>query len=212
MLEVWGWACAIVGAFLSVPQVIRLLRERTSAGLSVRTWQLNVAISLGWTLHGLRSGYANMLASNAIMAALAIAVLVMIQRDRSLSARTAWAFPILAFGVLTGMELLTTPLLFGLVILIPQLYAQVSQTIELVRAPDLSGLSTTFFAVGAVLPTMWFLWGVGAGDVSVLVTAAATALVCWFNLAWLLARTQGLVQHPGTAQPAAPAPEPACQS
>ena len=55
----WGWACAVAGTALSVPQVVRLLSTGTSAGVSPLLWQLNVANGIGWTAHGLASGHAN---------------------------------------------------------------------------------------------------------------------------------------------------------
>lgn len=193
VLEIWGWACAVVGAVFSVPQVLRLLRSGTSAGLSLRAWQLNTAVALGWTLHGIRAGYWNMFASNAVIAVLSLLTIAMIRRDRALSLRTAWLLPAAATGVLFGMEYLTTPLLLGVVVLLPQLFAQGSQSAELIREPDLSGVSTTFIALNALLPAMWFVWGLGAGDASVLLTAGAMTLITAFNLGWLLARNLRLV-------------------
>lgn len=193
MLLLWGWACAVVGSVFTVPQVVRLLKSRTSAGIALITWQCNTAAALAWTTHGVRAGYWNMIVPNAIIAGLSILVVGMIQVDRRLPAHRVWPFALALTAVLLGFEFFALPVVFGIACLIPQAGGQLSQSIELVREPDLRGVSASFIVLTAVVPMMWWLWGLGAGDASVLVSSTVNSLVALFNVTWLTARRRGLV-------------------
>ena len=51
-VELIGWAAAVVGTLLGVPQVYRLARTRTVAGLSMPAWQAILALHIAWIYHG----------------------------------------------------------------------------------------------------------------------------------------------------------------
>lgn len=84
---------------LSVPQVVRLLVGRTSAGVSLLLWQLLLGAGIGWTIHGVVSGHLNLVVPNVISVLLSTAVLAMIARDRRLPAGRVWP---LGLAVATG--------------------------------------------------------------------------------------------------------------
>ena len=44
-----GWAAALVGTVLGLPQMIRLARTRNIEGLSMPAWQLILGLNIGWT-------------------------------------------------------------------------------------------------------------------------------------------------------------------
>ena len=74
LLDVWGWVCAVAGPVVSIPQVARLLRSRTSAGLSLLMWQLNIACAVAWSFHGLRADAPNIVAPNVLLGVAAVLV------------------------------------------------------------------------------------------------------------------------------------------
>ncbi|HMS38306.1 MAG TPA: SemiSWEET family transporter, partial [Arachnia sp.] len=53
MIEVFGWVAATIGLAVGVPQLFRILRSASSAGVSLRLWQLNAATSASWAVHGI---------------------------------------------------------------------------------------------------------------------------------------------------------------
>lgn len=196
VVEIYGWACAIVGSVGSLPQVIRLLRSQTTAGLALVMWQLTAAASLGWVLHGVRGGWWNMIVPNAMIGIWAMLVIAMVQRDRGLPHAKAWP-PVLAVaGVLFAVELFTNPTLFGVAVLMPLAVGQLGQSRDLVVAADITGVAPLTVLLNAAIPTMWLVWGIAAGDAAVVICSAVLGLVALFNLVWFALRTGGRVRVP----------------
>ena len=54
-----GWVAAALAATVAIPQVIKLLRNRTTAGISLTAWRLTLAANVAWTGHGFVAGHAN---------------------------------------------------------------------------------------------------------------------------------------------------------
>lgn len=55
-VDIVGWSATVLGTILGVPQLVRLLRTRSVAGLSLIAWQATLSINIGWTVHGLLIG------------------------------------------------------------------------------------------------------------------------------------------------------------
>lgn len=47
MIEAFGWVAAALGVASSLPQLVRILRSGTSAGVSLTLWQLMAASTAG---------------------------------------------------------------------------------------------------------------------------------------------------------------------
>ena len=184
----WGWACAVVGTAGALPQIIRLLRSGTSAGVSLFMWQLNVGVGIGWTAHGLATGHLNVTVPNALVTSLAAATLVLIQRDRGLGFAQVWGLGLGVGALAIGLELLAPPELFGAMITIPLLSGLIGQARDLVRAPDLAGVSPGFLWLFFVIQAMWGVWGQAAGDISIIITSHAAAVLALVNIGLYLVR------------------------
>lgn len=196
----WGWACAVVGSALSVPQVVHLLATRTSAGVSPLLWQLNVANGIGWTAHGLISGHLNVTVPNALSGLLAALVLLLVQRDRRLPLLGTWALP-LAVGLVGVLVALLAPAGgFGVFAVVPLAIGFGDQTRDLLTSPDISGVSPVFVFGALVVQVMWWTWAQMAGDLSIFICASAIGLICLLNAAlWLLRHTGRLRPRVRTA-------------
>jgi uncharacterized protein with PQ loop repeat len=192
-LFVWGWVCAAAGTITSVPQATRLLRSKTSAGLSLTMWQLNVACSLGWVLHGLRGDWWNITVPNAIMAATAGLIVQLIIADRGLKAARVWPLVVAVFAALASIEIFGNPVLFGIAVVIPLAGGMLTQSRDLVREPDIAGLSASATIGVCAIQFMWLAWGIGMGDMSIVICATLLGAVSSFNLAWFILRTRGVV-------------------
>lgn len=186
----WGWACAVAGTALSVPQVVRLLSTGTSAGVSPLLWQLNVANGIGWTAHGLASGHANVVVPNSLSGLLAALVLLLVQRDRRLPVLRTWLLP-LAVGLLGVLVVAVAPEGgFGVFAVFPLAIGFGAQTGDLVSSPDIDGVSPVFVVGALVVQAMWWSWAFLVGDLSILICATVIGLVCALNVAlWLLRRS-----------------------
>jgi len=190
---IWGWVCAAAGTIASVPQAVRLLRSRTSAGLSLTMWQFNVACSVAWVLHGLRGGWWNITVPNAIMGATAALIVQLIVADRGLSLARVWPLIVAVFAALAAIEIFGNPVGFGIAIVLPLAFGMLTQSRDLVREPDIAGLSASTIVGVCALQFMWLAWGVGMGDLSIVICATTLGAVSTFNLVWFALRTRGVI-------------------
>ena len=68
-VHILGWAAALLASCVAVPQVVRLFRTGTTAGVSVTAWRLVLAANLSWTAHGVWTGHPNVWLPNLIFMA-----------------------------------------------------------------------------------------------------------------------------------------------
>lgn len=191
LVEIWGWVCGIASGLSALPQLSRLLKARTSAGLSLLSWQLNAGVLWGWTAHGVLTMRHNLIWSNLFLACSMSAVVALIVQDRRLSWARSLA-PLLAlFAALLVIEWNFGEVVFGLVVVGPGAFALVAQFVDLLRRPDLSGVSLPALAVNAAVQIMWFSWANLAGDRAVQLVSTCIGLCALANVAAYLGRWRG---------------------
>ena len=187
-----GWVAALVGTVLGLPQMIRLARTRNIEGLSLPAWQLILGLNIGWTSHGVILGQLNLILPNVLGLVSTLPILFLMSRelDRPLPR-------VLVPGILLGIGMIATDIIFGtavygLVALWPAFFANIGQTLELVRSPRVAGVSP-FFLIGGVLnQALWLWWGVLVNDAGTMITATTTLGITGVNLVWWLMRRLGL--------------------
>lgn len=74
----------------------------------------------------------------------------------------------------------------------PGIGSTVGQTIELVRAPHVRGLSALFMVLAFVNQALWTTWAFLIGDPGSVITAVTMSLLTGANLVWYGARRLGL--------------------
>lgn len=188
MIELLGWVAAALGVGSSVPQYLRVLRQRSSAGVSLQLWQVSAASTAAWASHGFLTSAPQMQLPNVALSLVSLAIVVFIVRDR----KQPMVLPILVIVVLAAalisVELLAGALWFGIVVMIPQLYGQLTQTRALIVSDDLRGVSMGFLAIFLLVQALWFGFGVAAPDWSLIVCAGAMCVIASANLAIYLFR------------------------
>lgn len=193
LVDVWGWTCAVVGSFISLPQVLRLLRAHTSAGISLLMWQLSCAASVAWVFHGLRGDWWNITIPNALIVVTGVLIMNVVISDRHLDPVRTWGLVAAVAAALVAVEYLTTPALFGAAVLIPLAIGMLGQTRDLLRAPNLGGVSGVYLGLVALIQYMWLSWGIAVGDVSIVICATVLGVISGFNLVWFVLRDRGRV-------------------
>ncbi|MHA6512113.1 PQ-loop domain-containing transporter [Tessaracoccus sp. Z1128] len=188
MIEVFGWVAAAIGVASNLPQLIRILRARTSAGVSLRLWQISAATTGAWMVHGFLVQKGQMQWPNLLMSLLGLVIVVFVLRDRKQAVAPQLVLPVVLAAALSGSELLFGAMAFGLVIAVPQLYGQVSQLREMVSAPDLSGVSVGYLSIMLVVQVMWFIFGLYTFDWALIICAGAMTAVCSINLTVFIVR------------------------
>ena len=192
-LEIWGWACAAVGSMLAVPQFIKLVRDRDTAGMSLVLWQLNVAIAIGWTAHGWRYGWWNMVVPNAISGVLAVLVLLLIRQSRRLSLVGTYGLGLAVGLVCVAVDVVGGSAAFAVAVLVPLLVGQFDQLRALLFDHDISGVSFGFLLITLALQVMWGSWAFLAQETSAMITASALSPGAIASVAWFLLRKRGRV-------------------
>lgn len=192
LIELVGWAAALVGTVLGLPQVVRLVRTRSVDGMSLPAWQAILCLNVGWAIHGVLIGQLNMILPNVLGLVSTLPILVLMARElhRPL-------FGVLLPGIAGAAAMITVDLVlgtaaYGLVALIPALLANIGQSIELVRAPLVDGVSPVFLAGGVLNQLLWLSWGLLVNDAGTFITASVTLGLTGFNLAWWTLRRFGL--------------------
>ena len=203
-LDVLGWVAACTGMVSGLPQLVRLLRERTSAGVSLPMWQLNVAALYAWSCHGFHIGQFSLLLSNLLLAVTSTAVVVMICRDRGQSVLLKLVPPLLLSAFLFGViDLLLGPLIYGLVAVVPLAVGQVSQFLDLRNSADISGVSGGFLAVNLLVQALWLVWALLMREHAVTAASTVMTTLTGINTAYYLWRViPGRGQGASMEQPA----------
>ncbi|HSN43526.1 MAG TPA: hypothetical protein VLR88_05655 [Propionibacteriaceae bacterium] len=192
-IDIWGWMCAAVNATLSLPQVIHLLRVRTSAGLSLLSWQMMVAVHIPWVVHGVLYDRLNLAVPNALLLVSALLILRMIRADRGLRHLETYTLGAVAGLLGVTVDVVVGAAAFGAVVTVPRAIGQFAQFRDLLRVRDIRGVSWVFLAVTVLVQFMWLSWAFAVNDNAVKVAASTMAILGGANLlAYILRRTNVL--------------------
>ena len=189
-----GWAAATLASVVALPQVIKLLRSGTTAGISLTAWRLMLAANVAWTGHGVVSGHLNIVIPNALLLLSTLVILLRLRRDRSLGWAATFG-PGLVLGLLNlGINVAFGPVAFAIAAGIPSACAQVIQFHELLLTPRIAGISLPFLAMNTVNQTFWLGWALLVDEQSVILAASVMSVLMCINLTWCLLRRHGLVR------------------
>ena len=151
-IEALGWVAAVLGAGVALPQVIRLFKTRTTAGLSAPAWQATLGANLAWLAHGFLTGHANIWLPNLCYLIITMTILSRLVVDRRLPLLTTFA-PGLALGAVSiALDVWTGPVVFAVAALIPSAFTQLAQFRALVISPNVRAVSMTFLILNVVEP------------------------------------------------------------
>lgn len=193
-IEVLGWAAAVFGSIVATPQVIRLLRKGTTAGVSVIAWQATLGSNIAWTAHGVIGGNPNLWATNAVFGTMTVIVVITLIRDRRLNPFLTIA-PSIALGVLvSGVDILLGPVAFAIAALSVSMVTQGAQLQTLFVSPDIAGVSLPFLVMNVINQIGWGSWAVLSHEVSIMICATAIGSIMLVSLIWGLLRRYGVVR------------------
>lgn len=187
-VDALGWAAAVFGASVALPQVVRLLRTRTTSGVSQIAWQLMLGTNIAWTSHGVLSGHANVWVPNLVMLCCTVTILSQIRRDRGLSLPALLA-PGLLLGLVTvGIDVTLGSVAFALAAFLPSALSQLAQLQGLILAPNIRGVSLPFLVMNVGNQILWFSWSVLVGEIAVTLCASSLGTMMALNMVWAMLR------------------------
>lgn len=197
-VETLGWVAGAYGACVAMPQVARVARTRTTAGISLFAWQSSLSACISWTAYGLLTGHLNLWLPSLLLMLCGAWMLIMVARGRSVAPSDyprIFALPIMVAVATITMAITAGPLAFSAVVFIPSAVAQMMHLRTLLRSPDFSAVSLPFLVMGMTGQLLWFSWGVLAGDVSNKLVGGSLAVLASANLVGYALRKLDLV-HP----------------
>lgn len=209
MVTALGWICAALGAALSLPQLNRLLRSGSSAGVSLLNWQLVAGSGIAWTVYGISVGHAPVWVPNALMGICALLIVRTICKDRSLSLVKSLLLPAGVTVAALAVYWLTNADIFGFVVNIPQMIGVLAQIRAIARDRDITGFSIGYMAMLSGVQYLWVIWSLFTHDGAIRVGGGAMAVLTTIAIITWLLRRAGVV---GPKADAAPAPPPEAET
>ena len=191
---VLGWAAALLASCVAVPQVLRMLRTGSTAGVSVMAWRLTAAANLSWTLHGMLTGHPNVWLPNLIFLSCSVLILIQLGRDRDVGWGLLFGPSVLLALITFGIDIALGPIAFAIAAGLPSVTSQLMQLHELLIAPKITGVSVPFLILNVINQTLWFSWSLLAGEQSVTLVASTLGALMGLNVLWVYLRRTGRVR------------------
>lgn len=163
-----GFAGTIIDLLRAAPQLVRLLRERKSFGVSVDTSGTSCVVSLGWTTYGIITNQIFVaLASGAIASFFFIITVAALRLGRSVREfRVTPLWFIVLFAAVTFFG--KTGL--GLMLSISALISNVPQIRVAYKEENLSGLSLGTWLLTLSGGLIWLIYGILQKDLTIMVS------------------------------------------
>ena len=192
MIPLWaqiaGGAAAVASITSSSTQTAHLFKRRTAEGISPTTWVLLTISSLSWFAYGISVRSPQQIVANSTWAFLALPMTWFILNGRPLATRiTAEIIVILSLFVLIAIGTIDSsiPGWIGLPASLTLGIPQIRFTLRHGRGPGISLPAWTFLAASSY---MWFTYGVGSGEVPVMVNSGIAAVLGTIVVIALIAR------------------------
>ncbi|QDP95979.1 hypothetical protein FOE78_08775 [Microlunatus elymi] len=207
IVDVLGWTAAVYGAVVAVPQIARVLKFRSTAGISRLAWQSSLASNLSWVSYGVMTHHLNLWFPCLLVGLCAAWMLIMIERDRrpghdplrdrrgtSITLLRTFALPMVVATLAFTMAATIGSLAFSVLVFIAAAVAQLLQLRSLMTCRDISAVSVPYLAMGVVGQVLWFSWGMLAHDSSNQLVAGFLIVLTAANLGCYTLRRSELLQ------------------
>ncbi len=186
-----GWLAAVLSCFISTPQLVRMMRSGSVAGVSRLSWQLTLGGNLTWGLYGLRHGNPNQWLPNVLLIGCTLVILSLFHKHVG----TSWLVlvaPGLVIGLTTvGLDASFGAVAFSVAAFLPSAVSQASQAWSTATSDDVTGISMTNQVLGLVNQSLWLVWALLIGESSVLMVGSAALALLLMNFALTSLRKSG---------------------
>ena len=183
-VELFGYAGAVLMTLMSLPQIARIVRDRSADGVSLLTWCIFAASGVSWLSYGLLLQAPAIIAGNITFTATTLpVVMLLLSRQRGWS--WPWAVAVPAVVALVAVVALTSlpaaiagalGVLGGLLTTLPQLIESVQRK----RAGQPSEVSKATLCLLLAGQALWLSYGLARPDLPMILTnvVAATVTTC----------------------------------
>jgi uncharacterized protein with PQ loop repeat len=190
-----------MSATMGLPQLVRLARTRNVEGLSLPAWRLILTMNLVWTVHGAFLHQLPMVLTNFLVLFTTVPILALLARERGRRVTTTLLPSLALAAALITVDATLGSAVFGVASTLLAISANLGQTIELVRAPHVRGVSTGFTVLVVFYQSLWVAWGLLVPDAATIMAASTMFAMLAFNLLWYVLRRCGLRAFFSVAEP-----------
>jgi uncharacterized protein with PQ loop repeat len=169
----FGYLGATLGVIMVVPQIVRIVRHPTLAGVSTMSWAVTALSCLGWMVYGIRTDAAPQIPGNLLLLTGAAAVVLLVTYGPSRS-RRALLLGLAAAALLT----ITTTIpaqdvgYFSFVLGLFSAWPQLFDSINSWRTHAVSGVSVSTWIVRVGSQICWLTYAIGTPDLAVGIAAS----------------------------------------
>lgn len=169
-----GYAGAVLMTSMSLPQIARIVRDRSAAGVSLLTWLVFCVSGTGWLAYGLILRAPAIIAGNVpfVSGSVCVVVLLLIRQRRwglVPAVGTPVATVLVAVALLTHLPPMVSSglgVLGGILTMLPQLLESVQRR----RAGLVSEVSLATLGLLLAGQSLWLAYGLARPDVPIIFT------------------------------------------
>ena len=172
--EWFGYAGAVLMTSMSLPQIARIVRDRSAAGVSLLTWCIFGLSGVAWLAYGLILGAPAIIIGNLTFVATTLPVIMLLLRRQR-----GWALAVAIVGPLAAVVAAVLILqrapavipssigvLCGILTTVPQLIESVQRR----RAGMVSEVSMATLGLLLAGQSLWLAYGLARPDVPMIIT------------------------------------------
>lgn len=192
--DIVGIVAICFSLITSIPQIVRILVSKSTAGVSLVLWQLMLGNFIGWTFHGLQVRSLTLWGSNGALAVLAFIVFAMVVVQRKTPLWKAALLPVLVVLSLVGAELCFGSGGFATLVIFPQGVGMAAQIVTLARDEDISGISKGYLLISFLAQICWLSWAWIVDELAVKVSSTSQGTICLLCLLSYYLRIWGVLK------------------
>ncbi|MEZ5186803.1 MAG: PQ-loop domain-containing transporter [Candidatus Nanopelagicales bacterium] len=173
-VEWFGYAGAVLLTSMSIPQIARIVRDHSAAGVSLTTWLIFALSGISWLAYGLILQAPAVIVGNITFVGTTLpVVMLLLRRQRRWQVLPAVAAPLAAAVVLVaGLRQVPAVIpsslgvLCGTLTTVPQLFVSLRRR----RNREISEVSLATLGLLATGQLLWLSYGLARPDVPIIVT------------------------------------------
>jgi uncharacterized protein with PQ loop repeat len=191
-VTVVGWLAVGIGMSVAVPQLVRLARTRKVDGLSLTAWRSVLAMNIAWAAHGVRLEQFALILTNSIGLCSTLPILYLLARQFRRNLLTLVLPSLVVAAAMITVDHVLGSAAYGVTAISVALVSNIGQSMQLVRAPHVTGVSPVFVTLAVLNQAVWVIWGLMVTDAGTVMTASTVCGLTSFNLIWYGLRRLGL--------------------
>ena len=187
-----GWFAVAIGMCVAVPQLVRLARTRKVDGLSLIAWRSILAMNIAWAAHGIRLGQFALILTNSMGLCSTLPILYLLARQFRRNLLVLMLPSLVVAAVMITVDHVLGSAAYGVAAITVALVSNLGQSMQLVRAPHVTGVAPLFVTMAVVNQAVWVTWGLLVKDPGTVMTASTVCGLASFNLLWYGLRRAGV--------------------